>query len=85
MTSSCWTSCSPTSMDSKCAVGCVSRPLGAHPHAHRARLGADRIAGLDAGADDYLTKPFAFTELLARLRALLRRGAGERPTALRGR
>jgi two-component system OmpR family response regulator len=42
----------------------------------------DRIEGLDAGADDYLTKPFAFTELLARLRALLRRGAGERPAAL---
>ncbi len=42
----------------------------------------DRIAGLDAGADDYLTKPFAFTELLARLRALIRRGAGERPIAL---
>lgn len=35
---------------------------------------ADRIAGLDAGADDYLIKPFAFGELLARLRALLRRG-----------
>ena len=42
----------------------------------------DRIEGLDAGADDYLTKPFAFTELLARLRALIRRGAGERPAAL---
>jgi two-component system OmpR family response regulator len=36
---------------------------------------ADRIAGLDAGADDYLTKPFAFGELLARIRALLRRGS----------
>lgn len=36
---------------------------------------ADRIAGLDAGADDYLAKPFAFGELLARVRALLRRGA----------
>src|SRR5436190_9583696 len=36
---------------------------------------ADRIAGLDCGADDYLVKPFAFTELLARLRALLRRGS----------
>ena len=40
----------------------------------------DRVAGLDGGADDYLVKPFAFTELLARIRALLRRGrAAESP------
>lgn len=42
----------------------------------------DRVRGLDAGGDDYLVKPFAFTELLARLRALTRRGAGERPPVL---
>jgi two-component system, OmpR family, response regulator len=42
----------------------------------------DRIRGLDAGADDYLVKPFAFGELLARLRALVRRGPSERPAVL---
>jgi len=42
----------------------------------------DKVAGLDSGADDYLTKPFAFAEFLARVRSLLRRGAKEKTTVL---
>lgn len=42
----------------------------------------DKVEGLDSGADDYLTKPFAFAELLARVRSLLRRGAAEKTTTL---
>ena len=42
----------------------------------------DRVSGLDGGADDYMTKPFAFEELAARLRALVRRRAAERPVVL---
>ena len=44
---------------------------------------ADRVSGLTTGADDYLTKPFAFAELLARIRALLRRARVARPPILR--
>ena len=43
----------------------------------------DKVAGLDAGADDYLAKPFAFEELLARVRALLRRGSDQRSAVLK--
>ena len=42
----------------------------------------DKVSGLDSGADDYLTKPFAFAELLARVRSLLRRGTKEKSTVL---
>ena len=42
----------------------------------------DKVSGLDSGADDYLTKPFAFAELLARVRSLLRRGSKEKSTVL---
>jgi DNA-binding response OmpR family regulator len=44
---------------------------------------ADRVKGLSTGADDYLTKPFAFAELLARIRALLRRSRSAQPAVLR--
>jgi two-component system, OmpR family, copper resistance phosphate regulon response regulator CusR len=44
---------------------------------------ADRVRGLDAGADDYLVKPFAFAELQARIRALMRRGSADTPARLR--
>ncbi|MNS44261.1 Transcriptional activator protein CopR [compost metagenome] len=43
----------------------------------------DRVRGLEGGADDYLVKPFAFSELLARVQALLRRGRAQEPTLLR--
>lgn len=43
---------------------------------------ADRVAGLDSGADDYVTKPFSLSELLARIRAIRRRGPRERPVVV---
>lgn len=43
----------------------------------------DQVEALDSGADDYVTKPFSYAVLLARVRALMRRGAGERPAVLR--
>ena len=60
-------------------------PRAGEPHAggdaHRPSQETDKVLGLELGADDYVTKPFSITELLARVRAVLRRG-GARPTGL---
>ena len=73
-TSSCWTSCCPASTAGRscrrCAQSATCRCifLTARDHLN------DRIRGLELGADDYLVKPFSFTELVLRIRTLLRRG-----------
>ncbi len=56
--------------------------MDADHHAHRQGREWDEVEGLDTGADDFLTKPFSYAALLARLRALIRRGAQERPAVL---
>ena len=76
-TRSFWMSCCPASTDSRCAVCRELRGAGSHvPVLTLTARDAieSRIAGLDSGADDYLIKPFDFGELLARLRAVIRRG-----------
>ena len=79
------TSTSPTSTASRCADACAPSPAFAPTDGESAprvlMLTArdsvtDRVGGLDVGADDYLVKPFAFSELAARVRTLLRRDAG---------
>ena len=68
---------------SRSAADCAVRMSGRRCLMLTARDSVDdRVAGLDSGADDYLVKPFAFAELLARLRALARRGDPERPAVL---
>ena len=77
------TSCSPNAMAWTCFAACgegFTKPI----LILTARDGVDdRVQGLDAGADDYLTKPFAFAELLARIRALLRRDVVNRDLCLK--
>ena len=68
---------------SRSAAGCAATASGRPVLMLTARDAVDdRVAGLDAGADDYLSKPFSFEELLARLRALARRAPAERPAVL---
>ena len=76
----CWMSCCPTSTGWKCSAGCGAEL----PYVCVLFLTArdavdDRVAGLTAGGDDYVTKPFSLEEVLARLRGLLRRAGIARP------
>ena len=77
------TSSCPTSTASRSAAGSAPADRWAPLLMLTARDDvSDRVRGLDAGADDYLTKPFAFEELFARIRSLVRRGPRERPPVL---
>ena len=84
-TSSCSTSCCPglQRLPGLCAACGQAEHLDADPHAHRQGRRVDEAEALDTGADDYLTKPFSYVVLVARLRALLRRGARPRPRCSR--
>ena len=68
-----------TALSEMRAAGCVTPVLMLTAKAEL----SDRVAGLDAGADDYLTKPFAIREMLARLRAIMRRSSGYTPSKLK--
>ena len=70
------TSCCPARTDTRCAGRCASEGNWTPILMLTAKDGvADEVEGLDTGADDYLSKPFSYAVLIARLRALLRRGA----------
>ena len=79
----CWTCCCPTAPAWRCAGACASGPRCRSWWCRRSTRRSEKIAALDAGADDYVTKPYAVGELLARVRAAMRRAAapaGEAPT-----
>ena len=82
-TRSCWTSCCPASTATRCAEQLRAREVWTPVLMLTAKDGEyDQADAFDLGADDYLTKPFSFVVLVARLRALIRRGAPARPAVL---
>ena len=79
-TSSCWTSGCPTCRVSRCSAGCVAGCTAPVIVLSARTDSSDKVEALDAGADDYVTKPFGMDEFLARLRAAVRRGAAASDT-----